>query len=358
MAAVYVVTAGSGDSYRIERVYLDAEQAYGFAQNYNGIAGNRCKWRNGRSVPRPVSTTARTGVRSGGPASLPASTAGRCGTPRANGSTTSPSAGVVDWRGAARGQGGPPGTGRGTQDRGGRPVQGEGGGDLLGRGYPGPLRSGRDYEEINSTRWRHPIRRLDGQRPRRPGHVRFSHPVLGTSLQAGRVRADLEVGGCLCRASAECRDHVVAAAVYFRATAVHCEDVVVVPVVYQSLTVVDCRDHVVVPVVYPSLAVVDCVDAVEAPARGSGAVVGGEGEVSDPVGGGVAVVERNGEAGPVVVAELLPNCTTVRPPAETARPPLTVCLRRACASQRRARVSTRQLVPRRRAPRWERQRTR
>ena len=28
MAMVYVVTAGSGDSYRIERVYLDGEQAY------------------------------------------------------------------------------------------------------------------------------------------------------------------------------------------------------------------------------------------------------------------------------------------------------------------------------------------
>ena len=38
MATVYVVTAGSGDTYRIERVYLDGEQAYGFAQDYNGIA--------------------------------------------------------------------------------------------------------------------------------------------------------------------------------------------------------------------------------------------------------------------------------------------------------------------------------
>ena len=38
MVRVYVVTAGSGDSDRIERVYLDAEQAYGFAQDYNGIA--------------------------------------------------------------------------------------------------------------------------------------------------------------------------------------------------------------------------------------------------------------------------------------------------------------------------------
>ena len=38
MTTVYVVTAGSGDSYRIERVYLDSGQAYGFAQDYNGIA--------------------------------------------------------------------------------------------------------------------------------------------------------------------------------------------------------------------------------------------------------------------------------------------------------------------------------
>ena len=38
MATVFVVTAGSGDSYRIERVYLKSEQAYGFAQDYNGIA--------------------------------------------------------------------------------------------------------------------------------------------------------------------------------------------------------------------------------------------------------------------------------------------------------------------------------
>ena len=38
MATVFVVTAGSGESYRIERVYLDADQAYRFAQDYNGIA--------------------------------------------------------------------------------------------------------------------------------------------------------------------------------------------------------------------------------------------------------------------------------------------------------------------------------
>ena len=38
MATVYVVTAGSEDSYRIERIYLDSDEAYGFAQAYNGIA--------------------------------------------------------------------------------------------------------------------------------------------------------------------------------------------------------------------------------------------------------------------------------------------------------------------------------
>jgi len=38
MATVYVVTAGGGDTYRIERVYLDRDAAYGFAQDYNGIA--------------------------------------------------------------------------------------------------------------------------------------------------------------------------------------------------------------------------------------------------------------------------------------------------------------------------------
>lgn len=37
MATVYVVTAGSGENYRIERVYLDSEQAYRFAQEFNGI---------------------------------------------------------------------------------------------------------------------------------------------------------------------------------------------------------------------------------------------------------------------------------------------------------------------------------
>ena len=37
MATVFVVTAGRGDTYRIERVYLDSDEAYKFAQDYNGV---------------------------------------------------------------------------------------------------------------------------------------------------------------------------------------------------------------------------------------------------------------------------------------------------------------------------------
>ena len=40
MATVYVVTVGSGGTYRVERVYLDRDQTYRFAEAYNGIAPN------------------------------------------------------------------------------------------------------------------------------------------------------------------------------------------------------------------------------------------------------------------------------------------------------------------------------
>ena len=33
-----MLPAGSGDTYRIERVYLDSDEAHRFAQDYNGIA--------------------------------------------------------------------------------------------------------------------------------------------------------------------------------------------------------------------------------------------------------------------------------------------------------------------------------
>ena len=95
MATVYVVTAGSGDSYRIERVYLDGDQAYGFAQDYNGIAPVEPvqveEWQIGAppaAYDGPYWRAEWWARDAGQP-----SGAGRCGTPtRANGSTTSPSA--------------------------------------------------------------------------------------------------------------------------------------------------------------------------------------------------------------------------------------------------------------------------
>ncbi len=91
MTTVYVITVGSGDSYRIERVYLDRDQAYGFAQDYNGMAPVEPvqveEWQDG--APPSVYDGA-TGARSGGRASRSPSVAVRCGTPtRANDVTTS-----------------------------------------------------------------------------------------------------------------------------------------------------------------------------------------------------------------------------------------------------------------------------
>jgi len=70
MTAVYVLTAGSGDTYRIERVYLDSDEVHRYAQDYNGIAPVEPEqveeWQVG-APPGP--TTALTGMRSGGRAS-------------------------------------------------------------------------------------------------------------------------------------------------------------------------------------------------------------------------------------------------------------------------------------------------
>jgi hypothetical protein len=38
MATLYVVTAGSGDTYRVEPVYLDRDEADRFALDFDGIA--------------------------------------------------------------------------------------------------------------------------------------------------------------------------------------------------------------------------------------------------------------------------------------------------------------------------------
>jgi hypothetical protein len=72
MATVYVVTAGSGDTYRTERVYLDRDEAYGFAEDYNGIAPNEPvhveEWQTGAptgGLRRPVLAGAVVGAGAG-----------------------------------------------------------------------------------------------------------------------------------------------------------------------------------------------------------------------------------------------------------------------------------------------------
>ena len=54
MATVYVVTVGSGDTYHIERVYLDRDPAYEFARDYNGIAPERTRSRRGMADRCPA----------------------------------------------------------------------------------------------------------------------------------------------------------------------------------------------------------------------------------------------------------------------------------------------------------------
>jgi hypothetical protein len=127
MATVYVVTTGSGDSYRIERVYLENDQAYGFAQDYNGIAPVEPvqveEWQTG---PRRPPTTAHTGARSGG--ARPGQQASRCAAAHRRGRTVRRLRHPPRMVGPARRCPRPrwcAGTGRGTQSRGSGSLQGE-----------------------------------------------------------------------------------------------------------------------------------------------------------------------------------------------------------------------------------------
>ena len=71
--ARYVVTAGSGDTYRIERIHLDRDQAYRFMRDYNGIAPiEPAQVEELQAGRRQRPMKARIGVRSGGRGSRPA----------------------------------------------------------------------------------------------------------------------------------------------------------------------------------------------------------------------------------------------------------------------------------------------
>ena len=164
MAMVYVVTAGSGDSYRIERVYLDGDEAYGFAQAYNGIA--------------PVEPVQVEEWQIGAP---PAAYDGpywraewwaRVRSAKRRGALRHTDEGErFDdfairqewWTGDALPgrHGGAPGTDRRAEDRGGRAVQGEGGRDLLGSGYPG---HGPSWPESRGSNFRCFVQQMERNR--------------------------------------------------------------------------------------------------------------------------------------------------------------------------------------------------
>ena len=95
MTTVYVVTAGKEDTYRIERIYLDSEQAYGFAQAYNGVGPTDPVQVEEWQVGDPTAQYDGPYWRAEWWARVPISksVAGRCGTPtKVSDLMTSPSA--------------------------------------------------------------------------------------------------------------------------------------------------------------------------------------------------------------------------------------------------------------------------
>ena len=161
MTTVYVVTAGSGDSYRIERVYLDSDQAYGFAQDYNGIAPVEPVQVEEWQVGAPPGAYDGPYWRAEWWARVPVSQAARRAAAHRRGRTVRRlrhPPGVVDRRRAARGQGGAPGTDRGAEDRGGGSVEGEGGGDCSGTRLP---RHGPTWPGSRGNNFRYFVRQME-----------------------------------------------------------------------------------------------------------------------------------------------------------------------------------------------------
>ena len=154
MATVFVVTAGSGDSYRIERVYLDSEQAYGFAQDYNGIAPTEPVQVEEWQVGSPPAAYDGPYWRAGWWARVPAAKRRSMLRYTHEGERFDDvdiRPGMVDRRGAAGCQGGAPRTRRNTEGGGGGPVEGEGRRTVLGDDHPGQGGSGGSATEVIST---------------------------------------------------------------------------------------------------------------------------------------------------------------------------------------------------------------
>ena len=154
MTTVYVVTAGSGDTYHIERIYLDSQEAYGFAQAFNGIAPVEPvqveEWQTGD----PPAAYDGQYWRAEWWARIPDSKRRSALRDTDEGERFDDFAVRQEWWTGEElpdAQAGAPRTDRCAEDRGHRPFQGQSGRSLLGRGYPGQGRPGGDSEEIISV---------------------------------------------------------------------------------------------------------------------------------------------------------------------------------------------------------------
>ena len=179
MATVYVVTAGSGDSYRIERVYLDSDQAYGFAQDYNGIAPGGTGSGGGMADRCPAGRLRRPLLAGGVVGARPGRQAARGAAAHRRGRTVRRlrhPPGMVDRRRAARGQSGAPGTGRRAEDRGGRAGPRRRWRRSSGTRSPRP---GPSWRESRGNNFRSFVRRTE-----RNGHGGSTLPPLSVMMTA------------------------------------------------------------------------------------------------------------------------------------------------------------------------------
>jgi hypothetical protein len=153
MTTVYVITAGGGDTYRIERVYLDRDVADESAQDYEGIASVEHDQAEGWQIGAPPGpTTARTSGQSDSSGCPLASVAASYGIPvRGSDSTTSTSTRIggpatpsPTPRWCAANSPGSPGCGGGA-------VEAEGGGAVLRDNCQGQDRSSGSVTEVVSV---------------------------------------------------------------------------------------------------------------------------------------------------------------------------------------------------------------
>ena len=152
---------GQRRTYHIERIYLDSDEAYGFAQAFNGIAPVEPVQVEEWQIGAPPAAYDGQYWRAEWWARIPDSKRRSALRAHRRGRTLRrlrhPPR-MVDRRGAPRGQAGAARTAGAPKIEVIGRIQGQSGGDLLGRGYPGQGRPGGHPEEIISApsrgRWK------------------------------------------------------------------------------------------------------------------------------------------------------------------------------------------------------------